>query len=595
MKRALNPNAGEFHPTGGGLNALGSFKERDSRSSSLKGSFVPATASPPQHNTANPIDTVSFFSSDGNVEACHFIPVTRSLVECRAAFYEHSESTRCKHMEFERLLRLGYFGAHEANELSISSASVAGEHRAFWFSYSTAYFRMAHDVVQELELGTPLPANQSPPAASAEAASTAPGSVPNVAGFTSDVAELQRQREFLREAYLSKLRPLVPYSIRKQLALRAKRASAVSHEDVLKAVNYALDIFFLFTRLQFLRFLDASSGLSYSACVQFLAKLRERLLKSEVAEPFLSVGLVLMLISTVHIKSAQRAVETASSETNFLRLKVQWLFCTYFPSLVVAFLAGSPLQSVEELRHAFLATNQDDFLPMLRDSPAAIAAIQQLISYNNKTATLWSVTLGEVVNFVLQHLAHTDRAKHRDSSVKFLLAEPTALDDYLHVRCPTVLASLLDSANAAVEEKNSQDVLHPEGELNERSKEFHALAMKSASASGGSEYETVYFSLLTLANMGCFTATELSWLMAALEDSYIAGGHASAMDAFLSSIACASLTPTAHELLDVLRALMRGGHKPLQLQALMEFRSVIEGQTKQVPPEGTAMERAGEP
>ncbi|ESL08896.1 hypothetical protein TRSC58_03393 [Trypanosoma rangeli SC58] len=278
MKRALNPNAGEFHPTGGGPNT---FREKGSCSSSLKGNSVPDTAPSLQHNTANTIDTMSFFLSDDNVEACHFIPVTRSLVDCRAAFYEHSESTRCKQMEFERLLRLGFFGAHEANELSISSASVSGEHRAFWLSYSTAYFRMAHEVVQEVELGTPNPTNRSPSAASTPSRNSL-----NDSGFARTTEELQRQRDFLRELYLAKVRPLVPYSIRKQLALHAKRSSAVSHEDVLKAVNYVLDIFFLFTRLQFLRFLDASSGLSYSACVQFLTKLRERLLKSEVAESF---------------------------------------------------------------------------------------------------------------------------------------------------------------------------------------------------------------------------------------------------------------------------------------------------------------------
>ncbi|ESL09906.1 hypothetical protein TRSC58_02369 [Trypanosoma rangeli SC58] len=214
---------------------------------------------------------------------------------------------------------------------------------------------------------------------------------------------------------------------------------------------------------------------------------------------------------------------------------------------------------------------------------------------HKKTAALWSVTLSEMVNFVLQHLSQTDRAKHRSSSTTFLLSEPTALDDHLHVRWPTVLASLLEAVNVAVEEKDLQDLSHLQGEMNARSKEFHALAMKSALASGGSEYETVYFSLLTLANMECFTATELSWLLASLEDSYTAGGHPSAMDAFLSCTVHASLAPAARELLDVLRALMQGGNRLLQLKALMEFKGVMEGQHKPVPPEGTPMEPSGEP
>ncbi|KAF8295938.1 hypothetical protein C3747_130g27 [Trypanosoma cruzi] len=595
MKRDLNPNAGEFHPTGGRLTPKASLNEGGSRSSSLQGGSAPAAASSSQQNNANPNDRTPFQVSEGLVEACYFVPATRFLMDCRAAFYEHPETTKCKHMEFERLLRRCFFGAHDANELSISLASTSGQNRPFWVSYSTAYFRMAHDVVQEVELGTPCPSTQLLPPAAAGASPAMPMIPPNLTSFTNNSTEEEKQRESLREVYLSRLRPVVPYSIRKQLAFRAKRPGVDLQEDVTRAMTYALDIFFFFTRLQFLRFLDASSGLSYSACVQFLTRLRERLMKPEVADSFLSVALVLMLVSTAHITFAPRAVEVALNETNSSKLKAQWLFCKYFSALVVAFLSGSSLQSVEELRHSFVSTKQDDSLPVLRACPGALAAIREVISYNNKTAMLWSITLSEAVKFALRHLGQTDRTKRPNRTVPFFLSESTTLDDHLHVKFPTVLAALLGSTNTVAEEKESQHVTQQKGGVSSRSKEFHALATKAASTSGGSEYETVYFSLLALTNMGCFSPTGLSWLFRALEDSYNSDSHPSALDAFLSSTVCATVSPTARELLDVLRTLMRVGHKPLQLQALIEFKGILERQQNALPSDGTPTKQPTKP
>ncbi|KEG13562.1 hypothetical protein DQ04_00931100 [Trypanosoma grayi] len=568
MKKALNPNAGEFRPPCG-VFTLASLNERGgSRSSSLQGGAAASPASLPQRHVDGTADATSdkgpFLYSDESVEARFFIPVSRSLMECRAAFYEHPESSPWKHLEFERLLRRCFFAAHDANELSISFSSMCGRFKPFWLSYSPSYFLMAHDVVQEIEIGTSHTSDHG----GGKAGSTTPAPTPEKdgPGSSNEAAEESCRREKLREVYLRSVRPLVPCALRKRLATHAKRSSAASGTDVNAAITYALDIFFLFTRLQFLQFLDVSAGSSYSACVQFLTRLRERLFKSEVTEHFLNVVLVLILISSVHLASAQRAMEVANEEI-LSRLKVQCLFCAYFPVLAVAFLAGSPLQSMEELRYACVATSVDECLPALRNCPRGAVAVKELMSYNNKTAMLWSITLDEVVTCCLRHMAQRDRDIHT-----FLLADPTALDEHLHVCHPTVLSCLFNSANSVEDEETEEMCQNQEQQGHvSRSDEFHRLAMEAATTSSGSEYETVYFSLLALVNMDCFTPTEISCLFAALEDTNGNGRNPSAFQLFLSSPVCASLHPAASELLDVLSTLMRRG-KLVHLRALREVQ-----------------------
>ncbi|KAH9577351.1 hypothetical protein LSM04_003417 [Trypanosoma melophagium] len=625
MKRTLNPNAGEFRPTNSGENTRNGTTTNTTTTNSNT------------HSNTNTNMPQSY--SNNSTESQYFLSVTRCLVELRAAFFRHSGSINLmRHVEFERLLRRCFFAAHDSNELSVASSSVCDRCKPFWLSYSLAYMQMAREVVQEIELG-----NNSQTKVMETTTRTRRGGVTTITSTGNNgnmnssytVGEDKREaemdigmvgslvgqemllgREELRELYLNTVRPLIPSLLRRELANCAKRGNTICSTNVKDAMMYALDVFFLFTRIQFLPFLDNSAGTSYSACVQYISRLRERLLRPDVAEPFLNLVLVLMLLSSVHQASRPCSMETniittttttttstttptndnninsSSKNSNENNLnnsgesrichKVQWLLCRYFPALVVAFLAGSPLQSVEELRHSFTANNIDGCFPEMRSCSRGITAIRELFSYNSKTAILWNKTLAEVITFAMRHLDQTNRSSVGTDNTNsiFLLTKYTALDDYMHVNCPTILNCLLNSTDNVAEQSHLSPYHQQHqyqyqqkqyGVRSLRSAEFHRMAMEAASGSTGGEYDTVYFSLMALVNMECFTAADLSRLFSTLSDAYSCSCNncssfycccCDAFNAFLASPVCATLRPSALELLDVLHALTpANGHQ----------------------------------
>ncbi|ORC93591.1 uncharacterized protein TM35_000014680 [Trypanosoma theileri] len=641
MRRTLNPNAGEFHPNNNSGGNTGSGTTTISN----------ANSNPNPNTNTNMNINFNHTNSNNSVESNYFMPVTRSLMEFRVAFFRHSGSmSLMRHVEFERLLRRCFFAAHNRNGLSVSSSTVCDRCKPFWLSFSPAYLQLAREVVLEIELGivsqstttttTGTTTTTKSTADSVNSNSNSNSGNPRQAngshnngnipreekkekegeemetGKTSlEAQEMLLKREQLREVYLLSIRPLIPCLLLKELANCTKRSNSVCSDNIKDAMMYALDVFFLFTRIQFLPFLDTSTVTSYSACVQYITRLRERLLRPDVAEPFLNLVLVLMLLSSIHQSSMSCAMEINTTTTTTtptknkgnskvsnvksneneeegLSHKVQWLFCRYFPALVVSFLAVSPLQSVEELRNCFTANNVDDCLPVLRSSPRGVAAIRELFSYDSKSAILWNKTLTEVISFAMRHLDgedHNSVGFHNNMNELFLLTKYTALDDHMHVNYPTVLNCLLNLTDNVTEASHLSHLHHQHQHQHQphqhqqshheyqcqqkhyrvqslRSEEFHRMAMRAAAGSTGGEYDTVYFSLMALVNMECFPAAELSRLFSTLADAYgcccpyynytsTCCCCCDGFNDFLASPVCAALRPAARELLDVLYAL----------------------------------------
>nr|CCC90156.1 conserved hypothetical protein [Trypanosoma congolense IL3000] len=596
MRKALNPNAGEFNPVHpvpaaghlaeGANNNYTPHQDRNPIGMSLPQTFM----SPTMVTLSN--DTPDRYVEE-NLEACPYTPVIQALMQCRATFYKHSEAPYCKHMEFERFLRRCFFAAHDSGGLSISVYLKDAICKPFWAHYSPSQLLLAHDVVQRVEGDTPStatgvsgsPATPPPVDAAPEVTKLAEGM-----RTSSELEDEMRQRERLYRLYVSNVQPIVPHSIRKQLVLCAKRDRVASAENIEEAMTYVFDVFYFFMRGQFLPFFDESTGSSYSACVQFMVRLRERLLTPERASSFLEVALVLILLSMDHQSTTRRALETISNKSAFAQLSIQFLFCTYFPALVVAFLSGSPLQSVEELRHSFTTVNLGECVPSLRTCFDGAALVRDLFAQRQGGTPLWTVTLGELVAFAQGHLRKTNREdgdRVALEGVGFILSETSELDDTLHTKYPTTLSSLLQLADDRGHdcEKNEEDVWnnihsehhkHPRGAGSEDPPpdEFHRLAVRVASMTSNCGNETLYFCLVTLITMGCFSPPQLHELFSVIEDCLGQTGDTASLYQFMSSSACTALPVTAVELMQVICDVI-SVNRPVQfLSSINELRSL---------------------
>ncbi|KAH8607372.1 hypothetical protein ERJ75_001415500 [Trypanosoma vivax] len=366
-------------------------------------------------------------------------------------------------------------------------------------------------------------------------------------------------------------------------------------------MHFSLDVFFFFMRIQFLPYYDKDSGCSRSACAQFMTRLREHLLRADVHISFLSVILVLILISAVHRFATRQTQRAPNLKEELPGLQARQLFCRYFPALIVAFLTGSPLQSLEELVTSFAAGSDMECIVASRLCDAGAAEVQRLFALNHESATLWTCTLNEVIAFGMEHMTKisgcTSNATGYNSGDTFQLIEDSPLDEYLHIYRPTTLNCMLVSTNnrlyclKTAEERTCNEGTMPGGQRDSVldkdscSQEFHCLSVQT-STTDTCKYFTLYFSLLALANMECFTHAQLSHLLTVLETCCAPGGELSALNAFATSAACESLPISAHELMKVVCTLVQGEKSQLLSQAVRSVREEVKKRDDSSPVSG---------
>lgn len=525
---------------------------------------------------------------EGGIEAPSFESLLQEIMKCYRAFCNCSGTVHFKHLEFERFLRRCLFAAHETNGLSVSSPLEGTTCKPFWLHYPPSYFLMAHDVVQSVECGTPHSSSDDSKTSSATTA-TLHRTPSEDLSFTGDSENEAKRREHLRQLYILSVQPVVPRTIRKQLAQCAKRESAASPGALAEAVRYMLDVYFFFIRMQFLPPFNRPTGSMYSTCVQFMTRVRGRLLTPEVAVRFTEVALVLILLSVKHQSAARCALDETTDSAVSSRLELQFLFSTYFPALVVAFLSASPLQSMEELRHSLTRTDLAECLPALQTCRKGAELVRELFDFSQGAAPLWSVTLSEVVAFATQHLQQKDKGNEDGNShacITSVLGVPSSVDDCLFVCDDTTLDCLLRSAPKSVQKTEEAGHERLRKEINQtfhrnqtgmspESDEFHRKAMRVTSSSPSGPYNTLYFSLHTLANMESLSPTALSLLLTAIEKCLGPKGDLQPLCTFASSEVCTSLPVIAAELLRVVVSVLEAERSMKFMEVINEVRDLV--------------------